>query len=146
MTGSLFMQHTPSRFTKVARAAPLQHAHPGFTRFMAANPRLSLFVAEHPKASRFVLNVARHIPVLDHYVPLAPHVGSLFNKTVAASPEPPPPLTRFMARHPKLSRFVAEHVPALCPFLSMPGVATVPHVASEYNARARKPKPPHFAP
>ena len=141
MTGSLFMQHTPSRFTKVAKVAPLQHAHPGFTRFMAAHPRISLFVAEHPKASRFVLNVARHIPVLDHYVPLAPHVGSLFNRTATAPTEAPAALTRFMVRHPKLSRFVAEHVPALCPFLSMPGVATAPHVAPEYNVRARKPRP-----
>ena len=144
MNGSLFMQHTPSRFTKVARSAPLQHAHPGFTRFMAAHPRLSLFVAEHPKASRFVLRVAHHIPVLDRYVPLAAHVGSLFNKTATAAPAPPQALTRFMVRHPKLSRFVAEHVPALCPFISMPGVATVSHVASEYNARAHKPKPRHF--
>ncbi len=146
MTGSLFMQHTPSRFTKVAKVVPLQHAHPGFTRFMAAHPRLSLFVAEHPKASRFVLSVARHIPVLDHYVPLAPHVGSLFNKTATAPPEPPPALTRFMVRHPKLSRFVAEHVPALCPFLSMPDGSTVPHVAPEYDTRARKPKPPRLVP
>ena len=78
MTGSLFMQHTPSRFTKVARAAPLQHAHPGFTRFMAAHPRLSLFVAEHPKASRFVMNVARHIPVLvPHTAMIIAHAASV---------------------------------------------------------------------
>ncbi len=38
ITGSLFMQHTPSRFLKVAKPAGLHHAHPGFTRFMARAP------------------------------------------------------------------------------------------------------------
>ena len=80
MTGSLFMQHTPSRFTKVAKPAPLQHAHPAFTRFMAAHPRISRFIAEHPKASRFVFRVAHHIPILDHYVPIAPHITPVFHR------------------------------------------------------------------
>jgi hypothetical protein len=30
-------------------------------------------------------------------------------------------VSRFLARHPKVSRFVSLHVPVLCPFLPMPG-------------------------
>ena len=103
ITGSLFMQHTPSRFlqkvagmldaTKHRASAPaevsrfcaldtaarkLHHAHPAFTRFMVAHPRISRFLAEHPKTSRFLFNVAHHIPVIEHYVPIAPHISSAF--------------------------------------------------------------------
>jgi hypothetical protein len=89
MTGSLFMQHTPSRFTKVAEPqaalaqgapCPLRHAHPGFTRFMAEHPRISRFIAEHPKMSRFVFRVAHHIPVVDKYVPIAAHIAPVFHQ------------------------------------------------------------------
>jgi hypothetical protein len=89
MIGSLFMQHTPSRFTKVAEAhagtaqrtaCPLRHAHPAFTRFMAEHPRISRFIAEHPKMSRFVFRVAHHIPIIDHYVPIAPHISPVFHQ------------------------------------------------------------------
>ena len=80
MTGSLFMQHTPSRFTKVAKPAPLQHAHPAFTRFMAAHPVISRFIAEHPKMSRFVFRVAHHIPVVEKYVPIAAHISPVFHQ------------------------------------------------------------------
>lgn len=73
------MQHTPSRFLKVAKPAELHHAHPAFSRFMTEHPRISRFIAEHPKASRFVFRLAHHIPVLQPYVPLAPHVRSLYN-------------------------------------------------------------------
>ena len=69
------MQHAPSRFLKVAKPAGLHHAHPGFTRFMAAHPLISRFIAEHPRASHFLFHVAHHIPVLDHYVPIAPHIS-----------------------------------------------------------------------
>jgi hypothetical protein len=73
------MQHTPSRFLqKVAKPAELHHAHPAFTRFMAAHPRISRFLAEHPKTSRFLLNVAHHIPVIEKYVPIGPHISSAF--------------------------------------------------------------------
>ncbi len=92
MIGSLFMQHTPSRFTKVAKSAPLHHAHPGFTRFMAEHPRISRFIAEHPKASRFVFRVAHHIPILDHYVPLAPPITPVFHLRAM---RPRRPLPRF---------------------------------------------------
>jgi hypothetical protein len=30
-------------------------------------------------------------------------------------------VSRFLAEHPKVSRFIANHLPALCPFLPMPG-------------------------
>lgn len=97
------MQHLPSRFlqkvakmcdaTKHRPAVPaevsrfcmldgavreLHHAHPVFTRFMAEHPRISRFLAEHPKTSRFLLNVAHHIPVIERYVPIAPHISSAF--------------------------------------------------------------------
>jgi hypothetical protein len=67
---------------------------------------------------------------------LAPlqHAPSRFFKIAAVS--------RFLVRHPKISRFIAEHIPVLCPFLPMPAVATVPHVAPQYNVRARSLKPP----
>ena len=98
------MQHTPSRFLqKVAQppAAPasagpreLQHAHPVFTRFMQKHPGISRFMAEHPKTSRFLLNVAHHIPVIERFVPLAPHISSTF--THRTKPRPPgPPAPRF---------------------------------------------------
>jgi len=64
-------QHAPSRFIKVAETAP---RHQAFSRFMAALPRVSRFLAEHPKTSRFVFRLAHHIPVLDRYVPIAPHI------------------------------------------------------------------------
>jgi hypothetical protein len=100
MTGSLFMQHTPSRFTKVAgtgaaqaipAARELHHAHPEFSRFMAAHPRISRFIAEHPKTSRFVFRIAHHIPVIEHYVPLAPHVSSTFVHRAKPRPAPAHP-------------------------------------------------------
>ena len=99
MTGSLFMQHTPSRFTKVAGTAAahadtaaheLQHAHPEFSRFMAAHPRISRFLAEHPKTSRFVFKIAHHIPVIEHYVPIAPHISSSFVHRAKQRPAPAP--------------------------------------------------------
>jgi len=96
------MQHTPSRFLqKVAQpdAAPasagpreLQHAHPVFTRFMQKHPGISRFLAEHPKTSRFLLNVAHHIPVIERYVPLAPHISSSFahrSQPQHNAPKPP---------------------------------------------------------
>jgi len=83
------MQHFPSRFLlkKVAEDersdgnlahGELHHAHPEFTRFMKAHPRISRFLAEHPKTSRFLFNVAHHIPVIERYVPIAPHISSAF--------------------------------------------------------------------
>jgi hypothetical protein len=98
MTGSLFMQHTPSRFTKVAEtgaaqadaaAGELHHAHPEFSRFMAAHPRISRFLAEHPKTSRFIFQVAHHIPVIEQYVPLTQHIKSTFaNRVKPRAPAP----------------------------------------------------------
>lgn len=49
--------------------------------------------------------------------------------------------TRFFMRHPKLSRFLA-HIPGASKFLHLPAVATTPHVAPVYNARARRLKRP----
>jgi len=80
------MQHTPSRYTKVAGPAGLFHAHPGFTRFMAAHPLISRFIAEHPKTVHLVLAVAHHIPILDHYVPIAPHIKQVFDRRAAPRP------------------------------------------------------------
>lgn len=91
MTGSLFMQHTPSRFTKVAKPAGLHHAHPFFTRFMAAHPRISRFIAEHPKTSRFVFRVAHHIPVIERYVPIAPHITPVFHQRAQPRKRGPKP-------------------------------------------------------
>jgi hypothetical protein len=51
-------------------------------------------------------------------------------------------VSRFLVRHPKLSRFIA-HIPGAS-FLPLPAVATVPHVAPVYNARARKLRGPTF--
>jgi hypothetical protein len=53
-------------------------------------------------------------------------------------------VSRFLVRHPKLSRFIAEHVPHASRYLDLPAVATVPHVTPVYNARAPKPRPPSF--
>jgi hypothetical protein len=82
------MQHTPSRFLKKVAGdgrssgdvahEELHHARPEFTRFMKAHPRISRFLAEHPKTSRFLFNVAHHIPVIERYVPIAPHISSAF--------------------------------------------------------------------
>jgi len=47
-------------------------------------------------------------------------------------------ISRFLVQHPKVSRFIANHLPALCPFLPFPGAAP------EYNTRALKPKPSRF--
>jgi hypothetical protein len=52
-------------------------------------------------------------------------------------------VSKFLVRHPALSRFIA-HVPGASKFLHLPKVATVPHVAPVYNARARKLRPPTF--
>jgi hypothetical protein len=52
-------------------------------------------------------------------------------------------VSRFLVRHPKLSRFIA-HIPGASKFLPLPAVATVPHVAPVYNARARKLRGPTF--
>jgi len=72
-------QHAPSRFIKVAETAPLHHAYPAFSRFMAALPRVSRFLAEHPKTSRFVFRLAHHLPVLDRYIPIAPYLAPAYN-------------------------------------------------------------------
>jgi hypothetical protein len=52
-------------------------------------------------------------------------------------------VSRFIVRHPKLSRFVA-HIPGASKFLRLPAVAAVPNVAPVYNARARKWPAPRF--
>jgi hypothetical protein len=52
-------------------------------------------------------------------------------------------VSRFLVRHPKLSRFIA-HIPGASKFLPLPVVATTPHVAPVYNAKARKPRGPMF--
>jgi len=49
----------------------------------------------------------------------------------------------FLVRHPKLSRFLAQ-IPGASKFLHLPAIATTPHVAPVYNARARKPRLPGF--
>jgi hypothetical protein len=92
------MQHTPSRFLKVAQpaAAParrspapgLRHAHPGFDRFMHDHPLISRFIEEHPKASRFVFRVAHHIPVIERYVPIAAHIAPVFSQRARPRPRP----------------------------------------------------------
>ena len=62
------MQQPESRFQKVAAVS----------RFLTRHPKLSRFIAEHPRTSRFIFRVAHHIPVLDRYFPLAPHISSAF--------------------------------------------------------------------
>lgn len=41
------------------------------------------------------------------------HAPSRFLKVAVVS--------RFLAKHPQISRFISAHLPALCPFLPMPG-------------------------
>jgi hypothetical protein len=82
------MQHTPSRFLKVAKPAGLHHAHPGFDRFMRDHPRISRFIVEHPRASRFVFRAAHHIPVVERYVPIAPHIAPVFGQRARPRPRP----------------------------------------------------------
>ncbi len=65
------------------------------------------------------------------------HAPSRFLKVAVVS--------RFLVQHPKVSRFIANHLPALCPFLPLPtGVrSTRPGaapIAPVYNPRVR---PPH---
>ena len=48
-------------------------------------------------------------------------------------------ISRFLSEHPKVSRFIANHFPALCPFLPMPGVDTPP-------APAPRPRASRFVP
>lgn len=68
-----------SRFCVLDSAARvLHHAHPAFTRFMAAHPRISRFLADHPKTSKFLFEVAHHIPIVERFVPIAPHISSAF--------------------------------------------------------------------
>ena len=57
------------------------------------------------------------------------HAPSRFLKVAVVS--------RFLYQHPKVSRFIAAHLPALCPFLPMPG-AVIP--------RAPAPRPSRFVP
>jgi len=45
------------------------------------------------------------------------HAPSQFLKVAVVS--------RFLSEHPKVSRFIANHLAALCPFLPMPG-AVIP--------------------
>ena len=67
----------------------MYHAHAGFELvFMAAHSLISRFLAEHPKAATFVFRVAHHIPILDHYVPIAPHISPDFERR--ARPASPP--------------------------------------------------------
>jgi hypothetical protein len=49
-------------------------------------------------------------------------------------------VSRFLSEHPKVSRFIANHLPVLCPFLPMP------HAIPARITRARQPKPSRFAP
>ena len=63
------------------------------------------------------------------------HAPSRFFKIAAVS--------RFLVRHPKLSRFIA-HIPGASKFLLLPKVATVAHVAPVYNEKALKPRAPTF--
>jgi hypothetical protein len=57
------------------------------------------------------------------------HTPSRFLKVAVVS--------RFLIRHPKVSRFITAHLPALCPFLPVPGAAPV------YTMPAPKPPPFH---
>ena len=59
------------------------------------------------------------------------HAPSRFLKVAVVS--------RFLAQHPKVSRFIANHLPALCPFLPMPGSEIPP-------APAPRPRPSRFVP
>jgi hypothetical protein len=68
-------------------------------------------------------------------------IGSRFVAPTASRFIKAEAFSRFLVRHPKLSRFIA-HIPGASRFLSLPAVATVPHVAPVYNARARKARRP----
>lgn len=67
----------------------------------------------------------------------------------------PAPVSRFLVRHPKLSRFIG-HIPGLSRFFTLPAIATVQpvlrslgvggHIKPVYNHRARKKLRPRFGP
>ena len=75
---AVYAAHTEPVYESCRASGIRFHAHPGFTRFMAAHPLISRFIAEHPKTSRLSWRVAHHIPMLDHYVPIAPHIKQVF--------------------------------------------------------------------
>lgn len=135
MTRSVSKQQTPGRSGKVARTAGLHHAHPGFTRFMAAFPRVSRFLAEHPQLSNIMVHAAHHIPVPDHYVPLDVHPG--FTRFMATLPG----VSRYLAEHNKVSKFVhevAHHVPVPDHFVKLDQyVPLAPHIKPVFTQRAR---------
>ena len=109
MSGSRFIATvTPSRFIKVAAPQPkppgLAHAHPAcppepwrrgaFSKFLTAHPRISRFVAEHPRASRFLFRAASHIPVVNRFIPIAPHIAPVYNATARKTRRPTLKLSR----------------------------------------------------
>jgi hypothetical protein len=74
------MQHTPSRFLKVAAIQPESVSNAPVSRFLAKHPKVSRFIAAHPALSRFV----SHIPGVSRFmtlppIPTAPHIAPVYN-------------------------------------------------------------------
>jgi hypothetical protein len=69
--------------------------------------------------------------------------ASKFLKAPAPKMSLPAPVSRFLVRHPKLSRFIA-HIPGVSRFMKLPAVATVAHIRPTYNTRARTAPRPKF--
>ena len=66
--------------------------------------------------------------------------GSRFVAELASVAKAEAAVSRFLVRHPKLSRFIA-HIPGASKFLHLPAVATIVHIAPVYNARAKQRRP-----
>jgi hypothetical protein len=67
------------------------------------------------------------------------HAQSRFLKAAVVS--------RFLAEHPKVSRFIANHLPALCPFLPLPtGVQSTRPGAVIPQPPAPRPRASRFVP
>jgi hypothetical protein len=62
----VFLQHTPSRFLKVAAVQPESVSSGPASRFLAKHPNVSRFIAAHPALSRFV----SHIPGVSRFMTL----------------------------------------------------------------------------
>ena len=56
-------------------------------------------------------------------------------------------VSRFLARHPKVSRFVSLHIPVLCPFLPLPtGVHCLRPTSLQSTPPAAQISPPALTP
>jgi hypothetical protein len=83
------MQHTPSRFLKVAAAQPEGASSGPVSRFLVQHPKVSRFIAAHPALSRFVAQLpgVSRFTVLPVVAPVE-HIAPVYN-TRARKPRRP---------------------------------------------------------